>query len=260
MIPLPDAFLRKPLAHRALHDTAAGRPENSRAAVRAAIDAGYGIEIDLQLSADGVAMVFHDYKLERLTGETGLVRERTAADLAKIRLAGGGPRETIPTLADILALVGTHTPLLIELKDQSGTLGTDTGVLEAATATACAAAPDGAMIAVMSFNPESVRAMRDLAPDLPRGLTTQNFAATGWGPVSKDRLAHLTEMRDYGPVGAGFISHDVDDLTSPVVSRLKSEGAKILCWTVKSLEAEARARRVAHNITFEGYLAPFPAA
>lgn len=68
---LPAALLRRPIAHRALHDVAAGRPENSRAAMRAAIDAGYAIEIDLQLSQDGQAMVFHDYDLARLTGTPG---------------------------------------------------------------------------------------------------------------------------------------------------------------------------------------------
>ena len=75
---LPDAFLSRPIAHRALHDRDAGRPENSRAAMRAAIEHGYGIECDLQLSADGVAMVFHDAELKRLTGEDGPVRARTA--------------------------------------------------------------------------------------------------------------------------------------------------------------------------------------
>ncbi|MEQ3631032.1 MAG: glycerophosphodiester phosphodiesterase family protein, partial [Sulfitobacter sp.] len=76
---LPAAFLDIPLAHRALHDLSAGRPENSRAAVRAAVDAGVGIEIDVQLSADNKAMVFHDYALERLTPERGAVRLREAS-------------------------------------------------------------------------------------------------------------------------------------------------------------------------------------
>lgn len=87
--PLPAAFLAAPLAHRALHSIGAGRPENSRAAVRAAIAAGYGIEIDLQLSRDGVAMVFHDETLERLTPRSGWLRDLTAAELAAIPLSGG---------------------------------------------------------------------------------------------------------------------------------------------------------------------------
>ena len=260
MIQLPKSFLTRPLAHRALHDKTAGRPENSRAAVRAAIEHGYGIEIDLQLSADGAAMVFHDYKLDRLTAEKGTVRDRTAAELRQIALSGGGLDETIPTLDDIIALVSDRAPLLIELKEQSGNLGSDIGALEEATVRSVAAAPDGAEIALMSFNPESVRALKDLAPDCPRGLTTQNFAETGWGPVPADRLDHLTGIRDYDAVGASFISHDVDDLDAPIVAALKARGAAILCWTVKSPEAEARARRIVDNITFEGYRASLPAA
>jgi glycerophosphoryl diester phosphodiesterase len=83
---LPPDFLRLPLAHRALHDRAARRPENSPAAIRAAVAAGYGIEIDLQLSRDGIAMVFHDETLDRLTDQTGLVADRDAADLGAIPL------------------------------------------------------------------------------------------------------------------------------------------------------------------------------
>ena len=86
LIPLPADFLRLPIAHRALHDRAAGRPENSRAAIRAAVAAGYGIEIDLQPSADGVAMVFHDDTLQRLTGREGPVSALTAAELQATRL------------------------------------------------------------------------------------------------------------------------------------------------------------------------------
>src|SRR5690606_2594929 len=110
-----------PIAHRALHDRAAGRIENSPAAIRAAIDHGYAIEIDLQLSQDGVPMVFHDEDLERLTEETGPVNARPAAALQAIRLAGGG--DGIPSLAEVLALVAGRVPLLIELKDQSRVMG-----------------------------------------------------------------------------------------------------------------------------------------
>ena len=120
---LPEGFLRQPIAHRALHSD--GRPENSRAAVAAAVTHGYGIEIDLQLSADGVAMVFHDYALDRLTSETGAVQSRPAAALQSIGLTGGD--EGIPTLSDVLALVQARVPLLLELKDQDGAMGPECG-------------------------------------------------------------------------------------------------------------------------------------
>ena len=87
-VPLPDSFLRLPITHRALHDRAAGRIENSPQAIKAAVAAGYGIEIDLQLSKDAVAMVFHDETLDRLTAETGPVNARTAAELGRIALRG----------------------------------------------------------------------------------------------------------------------------------------------------------------------------
>jgi hypothetical protein len=158
MTALADAFLAVPLAHRALHDVADARPENSRAAVRAAVAAGYGIEIDLQASRDGAAMVFHDYDLGRLTPETGPLRQHDAAQLARIPLTGG--KEGIPDLPEILGLVAGRVPLLIELKDQHGGMGQTDGTLEAATAVALAgyAGP----VAVMSFNPHMMMAMADL--------------------------------------------------------------------------------------------------
>ncbi len=128
MTSLPQAFLNLPIAHRALHDVADGRPENSRAAIRAAISAGYAIEMDLQLSRDGRAMVFHDYDLGRLTGQSGAVCQRDAADLAAIPLRGGD--EGIPSFAEVLDLVAGRVPLLVELKDQHGAMGETDGKLE----------------------------------------------------------------------------------------------------------------------------------
>ena len=103
MSKLPAAFFNAPISHRALHDITDGRPENSRAAIRAAIAAGYGIEIDLQISKDGQAMVFHDYDMNRLTEATGEVSDYTAAELGEIALRHG--EEGIPTFAEVLELV-----------------------------------------------------------------------------------------------------------------------------------------------------------
>lgn len=246
-------FLSKPLAHRALHDVSDGRPENSLPAIRAAIDHGYGIEIDLQLSRDDQAMVFHDYDLDRLTDASGLVRVRTEQELSTLALKGGA--SPIPSLTEVLDLVSGRVPVLIELKDQDGAMGADVGPLERATALALKGY-DGP-VAVMSFNPHSVIAMAELAPDVPRGLTTSAYAPDIW-PLPPKTCARLRDIPDYSRAGACFISHEVADLDRPRVAELKQAGADILCWTVKSPEAEADARRVAQNITFEGYLAPFP--
>jgi glycerophosphoryl diester phosphodiesterase len=250
----PD-FLTKPIAHRALHDITDGRPENSRAAIRAAIAAGYAIEIDLQLSRDGQAMVFHDEMLDRLTMESGPLNQRSAAELAHIPLRGG--RETIPTLTEILELVAGQVPLLIELKDQQGELGPTDGKLEAVTAAALAGY-DGP-IALMSFNPNSVIIMARLCPTVPRGLTTSSFDPAHWAPIPAATCERLREIPDYNHSGACFISHEADDLDRARVTDLRHQGAAILCWTIASPVAEAAAREMAHNITFERYLAPFPA-
>lgn len=251
--PLPEAFLRVPLAHRGLHDRAAGRVENSRAAVAAAVAAGYGVEIDVQRAADGEAMAFHDEALPRLTGAPGLVADHSAAALGAIRLAGSD--ETIPTLAEILALVDGRAPLLIEVKDQTGALGPETGALEARVA----ALLDGyrGPVAVMSFNPHAVAALAAAAPDLPRGLTTCAFDGADWA-LPDYRRAELAALPDVARTGAAFVSHDKADLDSPAVARLKAQGLPILTWTIRSPAEEAAARRIADNVTFEGYAPAIP--
>lgn len=249
MTPLPPVFLDRPIAHRALHG--AGRPENSRAAIRAAVAAGYGIEIDLQLSKDGQAMVFHDYALARLTGASGPIQQRTAADLAQLTLIGGD--EGVPTLAEVLDLVGGAVPLLIELKDQDGRMGPNIGPLERATADAV----DGydGPLAFMSFNPHSAAEMARLCPDRPRGLTTCACAADDHPTVPADIRDHLRTMPGLAEMGASFISHDHHDLDNPHVAAQKARGLHVLCWTIRSPAEEAAARRIAENVTFEGYTA-----
>ncbi|MEL6957876.1 MAG: glycerophosphodiester phosphodiesterase family protein [Pseudomonadota bacterium] len=246
---LPASFLDQPLAHRALHDASCA--ENSMAAVKAAVAAGYGIEIDIQGSADGVPMVFHDYDLGRLTGQSGPIARRSAAELGEVALLGGGG--TIPTLAQVLAQVNGAVPLLIEIKDQDGALGPNVGLLQEAVCEAL----DGyeGDVALMSFNPHAVAACQTHAPHLPRGLTTCPYPADDWPTVPERVRAVLREIPDFDRVGASFISHQQDDLTAAPVTALKSRGVPILCWTVRSAGVEAEARTVADNITFEGYRA-----
>ncbi|MBN9888806.1 glycerophosphodiester phosphodiesterase family protein [Salipiger abyssi] len=248
---LPAAFLDRPIAHRALHDAASGRPENSVEAIGAAVAAGYGIEIDLQLSSDGEAMVFHDYDLARLTAQSGPVRQRSAAELGTIALRHG--QAGIPTLAEVLALVAGKAPLLIEFKDQDGAMGPDVGALERA-AVAALSGYDGP-VALMSFNPHSVAALARLAPDLPRGLTTCAFTAEDYPTLPPATRERLRGIPDFERTGASFISHHWRDLDNPRVTALRAAGTPVLCWTIRTPAEEAQARKVAQNITFEGYAA-----
>lgn len=247
---LPPVFLERPIAHRALHDLSDGRPENALSSVRAAMDRGYGIEIDLQCSRDEQAMVFHDYDLRRLTGATGPVAQRDSADLQALALTGS--TEGIPTLTDLLHMVAGRVPLLIELKDQDGTLGPNVGTLERATAKALEGYSGPA--AVMSFNPHSVTLMGTLAPDIPRGLTTCDFPKDDWLLIPDATRRRLRDIPDFASTGACFVSHHARNLHADAVTRIKQGGHPVLCWTIRSPEEEAGARRVADNITFEGYL------
>ena len=247
---LPQVFLDRPLAHRALHDVTHGRPENSLASIRSAITAGYGIEIDLQLSKDGQAMVFHDYDLQRLCGVTGAVGQRTADELARLPLTGGD--EGIPTLHQVLDLVAGQVPLLIEIKDQDLRLGPNIGRLEQAAAKALAGY--SGPVALMSFNPHSVSELARLCPAIPRGLTTCNFVKADWPLVPDQRRDELARIPDFDTTGSCFISHQQDELDTPRVAELKSSGVPVLCWTIRTPEEEASARKIADNITFEGYL------
>lgn len=248
---LPDLFLQRPVAHRALHDVSDGRPENSRAAIRAAIEAGYGIEIDVQASAGHVPMVFHDYDMARLTGRTGAIGAVSVADLQTTKLTGGD--EGIPTLQEVLDLVAGQVPLVIEFKDQDGAMGPDVGPLEHAAAKLIGAYQGP--VCVMSFNPHSVAALKEALPEVPRGLVTCAWDSADWPTVPAARCAQLRGMPEAEALGCAFVSHDAGDLVAPRLQELRRKGLSLLTWTIRSAAQEAEARRVVDQVTFEGYLA-----
>lgn len=246
---LPAAFTDRPVAHRGLHGAAG--PENSRAAIEAAIAGNYGIEIDLQPSADGAAMVFHDYDMARLTGQSGVIRSRSAADLKQITLLGGA--ETIPSFRNILDLVAGRVPLLVEIKDQDGAMGPNLCGLEEAAAAEIAGY--GGDLALMSFNPHSVKRLSTLCPKRPCGLVTCDFSAEHWPHLKAERRAELARIGDFESCGASFVSHDHRALEMPRIAALKAQGVPVLCWTIRSAAEEVAARRIADGITFEAYAA-----
>lgn len=241
----PD-FLTRPIAHRGLHGE--GVPENSLAAARAAIAKGFAIELDLQLSGDRQAMVFHDDTLDRMTGANGWVANHDAAELRKQSLLGTG--EGIPTLAEFLDLVAGRVPLLIELKTQTGHPGGTLGTLEEAVARDLEGYDGPA--AMMSFHPGMMVTMQRLAPDTPRGLTGGDFSVVA--SLHPALAAALDDYSLFDSAGCDFISHGWKRLDMPSVTRLKARGIPVFCWTIRSAEEEAEARKVADNVTFEGYL------
>ena len=247
---LPAAFLNRPITHRGLHDRSKGVIENSLPAFEAAIAAGYGIELDVQLSSDAQAMVFHDYDMGRLTGEPGAIQTRTAEVVRGMTLSDSN--EKIFDLPAVLDLVDGRVPLLIEVKDQDGAMGPNIGPLERTVADALEHYQGD--VAVMSFNPYSTTAFIDLAPDRPRGLVTSSFKSATWDPLPTRVRERLCDIPDYASSNSCFISHEAADLARPRVAELKAQGATILCWTIKSQIKADAALKIAQNITFEGFI------
>lgn len=248
---LPDTFLARPMAHRGLHDLAQGRAENSRAGFEAAIAAGYGIELDVQISRDGVPVVFHDYDLDRLTAQTGLVRDLTVAELAKIPLTGS--TDTIEPLHAVLERIGDRTPVLVEIKDQTIYPGGDAVALDQIVGRVVKQAVEshGLQAAIMSFKPDYTAALSWLGDTIPRGLVGKVFDDP---KRTQDQNAALTDYAMFDASGACFISHSQASLASAPVARLKAQGVPVFTWTIRSAEEERAARDIADNITFEGYL------
>jgi glycerophosphoryl diester phosphodiesterase len=198
-------------------------------------------------------MVFHDPDLDRLTEAQGRVDARSADMLGNIALRDGGG-EHIPTLGTFLQEIAGRAPVLIELKDQSGCFGPEPETLAAAVVDAITgyAGP----VAAMSFNPHTVAHLARLAPDLPRGLTTKRFLPGR--QMNRTQAAHLTSIDTFDAVGASFISHDRRSLSSAPVLSLRDRGVPTLTWTITSPRQEVTARRIARNITFEGYAPAIP--
>ena len=250
----PD-FLKAPIAHRGLHDKTRGVIENSILSIKAAIANGYGIEIDVQPAKDLAPMVFHDYLLDRLTENTGAIKGREVSELSKTPLKDS--TDVIPTLEEVLQEVDGQVPLLVEIKDQDMRLGEDVGAFQDHVV---AVLKDyTGPVALMSFSPETIRRVKQQAPEMTIGLVTDPFHGEDWPNLSKQRRQELAGIPDAKSIGVDFISHQQKDLASPHVADLKDAGLPILCWTIRSLEDEARARQIADNITFEGYLAPLNA-
>lgn len=197
-------------AHRGWHG--GGRIENSPSAFRAAIDAVLGIECDVQQSADGHAMVFHDWDLDRLTSESGPVRRRTAEELGRVPLGG----DQIWTLPQLLSEVAGRVPLLIELKSRR-----DVPYRPLCEAVRAALADYAAPAAIMSFDPRVVRWFARNSGGTVRGLVVSRTVGRAWF-----RNLGLWHARPH------FLAYDVRDLPSRPATAWRASRRPLLTWTV----------------------------
>ncbi len=242
-------LVRRPIAHRGLHDAGRGVIENSLAAARAAVAKNYAVECDVLLSADGEAIVFHDDRLERLTSATGRVADRTRAALADILLAGS--LETIPSLPDLLTAIAGRVPLVIELKSDFPHLPDDRLVARVAAVLAGYTGP----VATKSFDPDVVAAARRLMPTIPHGIVAESCDEPEWRArfTAFDRF-RLRQLLHFGRSRFDFVSYRVADLPTlgPTVAR-RIFGLPIMTWTVRTPADRAHAAAHADQIVFEGF-------
>lgn len=243
----PDWLTAQPVAHRGLHDISRGIVENMPAAAEAAIAGGFAIECDIQLTADGQIVVFHDDSLERLTNLVGDVAAKTFAELRAARFLAG--TATIPTLEELLDLVDGKVPLIVEFKSRF------TGDRRLEKAAANVLLGYEGPLAVMSFDPASTIALRRLAPGIPRGLLADRFEASGWPEIPSHvrRLAYRWMLA--APfIWPAFVAYDVNALpASPPLALRHFFRLPLLTWTVRTPEQRAIAKEWADQVIFEGF-------
>lgn len=237
-----DLLVGPPVAHRGLWSPD-GAPENSLDAFQAACAAGYGVELDVQLSADGEAVVFHDETLERLTGAEGRLGDRTTAELAELRLAGTDAR--IPTLRETLALVGRRALVLVEIKTPAGAVGPlERRVHEIIS-------DHVGPVAVIGFNPYSHAWFAERYPGVLRGLDSYSYAdAKDLAPAQREAYARLEHVEIARP---HFLALGLDMLPSPAADRRRAEGLPVIAWTVRRPDQWSAVAEVCDNLIFEGF-------
>ncbi|MDQ0506920.1 glycerophosphodiester phosphodiesterase family protein [Xanthobacter agilis] len=236
----------RPVAHRGLHDAGTGIVENTPSAVDAALQAGFAIEVDLQLSADGVPMVFHDSTLDRLTTGTGPVSARTADELQALPFKATADR--IMRLDDLLARVNGRVPLIIELKSEREPNTT------LATLAAARIAAYGGHAALMSFDPRLLPTVRAHAPEVPRGIVAElDFSGDDWPGLNPFQRMLLGHLLHWPASRFQFVAFRVADLDALAPRIARWCGLPVLTWTVRTPDERKRAARYADQIIFEGF-------
>ncbi len=244
----PGWLTARPIAHRGLHDRARGVIENTRGAFAAAVAGGFAIECDVQLTSDGEAVVHHDFTLGRLTRGSGRLDAMSAADLKTVPFNETADR--IEPLADILALVGGRVPVVVEIKSAFE------GDLRLTRRTVSVARAAGGQVALKSFDPNIVAALRMLAPDLPRGIIAERHYEDGeWAKLAPALKAQLGSLGHLPETAPDFISYSVNDLAenAGMLAEL-APGLPIMTWTVRTPEQRAVAEKFADQMVFEGFV------
>ncbi len=242
-----DWLTARPIAHRGLHDAGRGIIENTAGAVRAAIDANYGIEVDVQPSRDGEAMVHHDDVLGRLTEGKGRLDQFTAAELQRVAFRGSG--EHMMTLGELCDLVGGRVTMLVELKSCFD------GDTRLPSRVAAVLAGYRGPVAPMSFDPRPLAWLRQKSPRLTLGIVAAKYRPHPYWdlmpPWMRYGMGYLLTALSTKPQ---FVAYAVADLPAlaPLLAR-HIFGMPLLTWAVRSEAERAVAARWADQMIFEGF-------
>ncbi len=243
----PDWLTARPIAHRGLHDRARGIIENMPAAAQAAISGNFGIECDIQLTADGEAMVHHDDALGRLTEGSGALRGMTSDQLRAVKFKDTSER--MMSLGDLCALVAGRVPLVIEVKSHFD------GDRELVARMSELLASYSGPVVGMSFDPDQVLALREKMPALPRGIIAERtYDEADWPEATPAQRRDMLHLRHAFRTRPHFVAYWVDQLPAPAPWIARSIfGLPLLTWTVRTPEQRERAARYADQMIFEGF-------
>ncbi len=236
-------FYKYYFAHRGLHDNASEAPENSMAAFRKAVEAGYGLELDVQLTKDDVPVVFHDYTLERMCGKPGKVRDYTYEELQQFPLLQS--RERIPQFENVLDMVDGRTPLIVELKIES----TDLALCPIADTFL---AKYKGFYCVESFNPLGLLWYRRHRKNVVRGQLSNAFLRE---EAYDGFLYYFLQNLLLNFVGRpDFIAYN-HEYPGTLSRRICCElfGAVSVGWTIRSKEELEQAKKHFKIYIFEGF-------
>jgi glycerophosphoryl diester phosphodiesterase len=241
----------RPIAHRGLHDRSKGVIENTPSAFAAAIEHGYAIECDVQLSSDGVPFIFHDDDFSRLTEVSGPSDARPIAEVKTLVLKGSSTGDVPQTFSEFLEQIGGRTQLQIELKQQKDAAGTKALAATVATALKGYTGP----YTIESFDPNLLIAVRREGITAPLGIITYGYDEPKWDPKltgwQKFVLRHLLH---WPLTRFNFISCRNVSLYLPAVRFFRARGMEVTAWTITSEQAATASQRGADQIVFEGFL------
>lgn len=244
----PDWLTARPVAHRGLHDAARGIIENMPGAVQAAIAGNFSIEVDIQLSADGEAMVHHDDALGRLNEGGDKLTALTAAQLKQVPFNDTADR--MMTLGELCDLTAGRVALVIEIKSHfDGDQKLVARVVEVLKSYR------GPAVA-MSFDPDQVTALKERAPQIIRGIVAQRtYDDDYWTKTSAAQRRNMTALRHAFRTRPDFVAHWVNELPAPAPWIARNLfGCPLLAWTVRTPEQRSRAARYADQMIFEGFV------